>query len=397
MGRKGFRHLQYSNTESLNDLYDSEYPSPPWQTAHWQGGFQFPNNDGDTISFQAIHFIYFYIDMHIMTGNGKWLTLAEGFTDHIISVSDKNRLDLTITPLTTPATAYFQAPYPFQVDGTKCSGWSSFDGNQGSGRQRIQILQDGQICGALASWADYVLSNQPALSAYETHANSVFAYIADVLNEHNNSWRYNQVSSSPDMTVQGNWYYPERISGTNNVSTTVLAFNHSAGACQAALLYHKHFTDAELLNKCEKFMEFTRDPLCRQEIDSHYYWPYTMETVGTSEDLNHGSYTFSFFQVAHENNYLNFTNSELTKYANSALNAWLGGKVGLVAEKFDGTGSIPSGEAFDPAHFGWLCDFNPTLYKMLRDLTGGYEVTDKPRGFRAASNLLRYQQSGIIN
>jgi hypothetical protein len=144
-------------------------------------------------------------------------------------------------------------------------------------------------------------------------------------------------------------------------------------------------------------MEFTRDPLCRQEIDNYYYWPYTMETVGSSEDLNHGSYTFSFFQVAHENNYLSFTNSELTKYANSALNAWIEGKVGLVAEKFDGSGVIPSGEAFDPAHFSWLCDFNSNLYKMLRDLTGGYEVTDKPRGFRAASNLLRYAQSDVIN
>lgn len=395
MSKKGFAHFRYQTVESLVSDYNASYPSAPYTLP------VYANNEEDAFSFGLIHFLYYYVDMYHLTNDSSWVSLACDTIDHIINnndVSRASRSEITITPLQNPYVAgnYYQAPYPYAVNGTPVEGWSSFDGNGGTGLLRTQILQDGQITGAIAAVADLILDNPVTLSSFVARANSYFAHIKLVIDSHNNSWRYNKVSSNPAMTVEGNWYYPERLNGTNSVYSTILAFNHSAGACQAMLLYDKYFTDSEYVNKVNNFLYFTRQSICRQELGEGYYWPYTIENISVSEDLNHGSYTFIFFYYAYINGYGSFTVDELTRYCKSSLNAWLEGKVGSVAEKFDGGGTMPVGEAFDPAHFSWLIQFDTDLFKMVRDLTATNYISNYPRTYRAYSSMFRFKPSGII-
>lgn len=384
--RGAIAHLQWHRWEDLELAYDTEYPTAPY--------LLYNNNETNQFSFTLNNWVYFYVEMHRMSGLNKWLDLAIDTCQHFIDNNDEARLargDFVLNGPTPGVDRYFQAPYPFTMNATPVPGWSSSDG---APSLRVQILQDGQIIGAMAYFADYALDNN--LTSYTTDANIFFAHIKLVLDSHNNSWRSGQVSTSPPITVEGNWYYPERINGDNAVYSTILPFNHSAGACQAALLYHKHFTNADYLDKATEFMGFTRSN--RTESGGAYDWPYTVEDYSLTEDLNHGSYSFLFFMSAKINGYLAITDAELAKYANATVNAWQGSKVGDLSERFDGTGSIPAGEAFDPSHFVDIAKYNSTVYKITSEAHAvrSKENDNYGRMFRGASVLLRYNQLGSL-
>ena len=379
--------LQWHRWQELELHYDNTYPNAPYLSR--------ANNDDNKFSFELDGWVYFYIDMHRMSGDTRWITLAVNTCQHFIDNNDEARVargDFILTGSTVGVDRYWQAPYPYTTNGTPVPGWSSNNASAGL-PLRVQILIDGQIIGAMASLAGYILDQN--ITASITDANTFFAHIKRVLDSHNNSWRDDRVSTSPPMTVQGSWYYPERVSGLDQVFSAILAFNHLAGACNAAILYHKHFTDAGLLDKATRFMAFTRSN--RVDTGDMYQWAYTVETAG-SEDLNHGSYSFTFFMSAKINSLLSFTEEELTKYANATVNAWVGTKVGDLAEKFDGTGVMPVGEIFDPASFVDLAKYNTTLLKIV---TEAHAVNSKSQSnygkmMRGAAAILRYNQIGSL-
>lgn len=393
MARKGFAHIRYRNAEDLGNAYLAAFPQPPYTLSTYQ------NNDANKFSFGLQQFVYFYVDMWYLTQDNAWIGLACDTCDYMISKCDSQRVldgEITITALNNPslATDYYQAPYPYQINGTPVPGWSSQDGS--GGKQRVQILSDGQIIGAMAVLADCILDHSQDLSAYTAKANTYMAKVAQVLESHNNSWVYNKVSAQPDMTVPGSYYYPA-MDGGNYTYTYILAFNHSCGALQAGLLYDKHVGNAEYVNKAEAFMTFMRTDLARQEVGERYFWPYVIENPAVSEDLNHGAYEFQLFKVAYDNNYLNISVDELTRYAKSAVNAWLdNGLVGQAAERFDGTGLLPDAETFDPSQYVWLSAFEPDLFKMCRDLVGTYHLDLYANVYSAYSRILRYKPDGII-
>lgn len=378
-------HLQWHRWEDLEAQYDDEHPTAPY--------LAYTDNELSKFSFDINHWLYFYVEMHRLSDDTKWLDLAEDTCQYFIDNNDVARLargDFVLNGATPGVDRYWQAPYSFTNDAEPVPGWSGADG---APSLRVQILQDGQIIGAMAYYADYILDNN--LTAYTTNANAFFAHVKLVIDSHERSWRDDKVSTSPPITVEGAWYYPERINGDDTVFSEILPFNHAAGACQALLLYHKHFTDLDYLDKAERFMEFTRSN--RAESNNMFQWNYSVETAG-SEDLNHGSYTFQFFMTAAANGYLDFTSAELSKYANSAVNGWQGTSVGDLSEFFDGQGTIPAGEVFDPSHFVDIAKYNSLVFKITKE---AHAVNSKSqpaysRMFRGAATLLRYQTQGSL-
>ena len=377
-------HLEWNRWEDLEASYDNYNSTAPY--------LDYPNNEDDDFSFALNNWLYFYVDMHRLSADTKWLDLAEDTCQWIIDNNDVARFargDFILSGSNRGVDRYYQAPYPYQADGVPVPGWSSANFAPGL---RCQILIDGQVIGAMSYYADYILSNN--IAAYETKANSFFAHIKLVIDSHNNSWRYDKVITNPPMTVKGAWY-GANTGGGNSTWSSAIAYNHCVGALQAGLLYHKHFTDAEYLNKAEKFIEYMRDT--RVDLDDGYFWKYIVS--GTkSEDINHGSYTYNFFMLAAVNGYLSFTTDELTRYANSLLKGWQGTKVGDMSERFDGTGDMPKSEGFDPAHLIDFVEYAPSIYKMTLEAhaTRSKDYGNYGRMFRGAAALLRYRQSGSL-
>ena len=384
--RGAIAHLQWHRWEDLESSYDSEYPTAPY--------LNYVDNELSQFSFTVNHWLYFYVEMHRMSGATRWLELGRDTCQHMIDNNDVARVgrgDFVLNGSTVGVDRYWQAPYPYTTDATPVPGWSS---NDGAPSLRVQILQDGQIIGAMAYFTDYILSEN--LTSYIANANAFFTHIKLVLDSHENSWRSDLVSINPPVTVQGNWYYPEKVNGDNSVSSNILAFNHSAGACQAALLYHKHLTDTALLDKATRFMAFTRSN--RVDAGAMFEWEYSVEGSYSSEDLNHGSYSFMFFMIAKINGYISVDDAELTKYANATINAWQGVKIGDLAEKFDGSGDIIDSEAFDPSHYVDMAKYNKTMYRVVAEAHAvrSKDQRNYSRMFRGAATMLRYNQLGSL-
>lgn len=383
--RGAIAHLQWNRWEDIEISYDILKPVAPHVPV--------TDNHNNVFSFTLNNWVYFYVEMYRLSTSTRWLDLAEDACLHFIANNDEARFargDIVLSGSTLGVDRYWQAPYPYTNDGVPVPGWSSSDGCPGL---RVQILQDGQILGAMANYADYILSNN--ITAYVANANIIFAHIKLVIDSHENSWRNDKVSTSQGITLKGNWYYPDRIDGSNYVYSGILAYNHCAGAAQAALLYHKHFTNADYLDKAERFMDFIRTT--RTDLGDMYFWKYIVSAT-KSEDVNHGSYTLTFFMAAVIGGYLSFTEEELTKYAGALVNTWQGTKVGDMSEKFDGTGVMPDGEAFDGSHLADFTDYNPDVYKVVQE---AHATRSKDYGFygrmyRGAATLLRYKQVGSL-
>lgn len=270
--------------------------------------------------------------------------------------------------------------------------------------RRNQVLTDGQIIAAISAVVDVILDNQGVLGSYVSIANDYLDKIKLNITERDLNYVRNRADADPDISPDGIWYYTNRFNTSIGLlDDQILAFNHCAGISQACLIYYKHriVSDTviaqEFYDKANDFMEFTRTPRAREVLsDARYWWAYkVLNNNEVSEDLNHGSYTFAFFEVAYKNGYLNFTNNELTRYANSAVHAWRNSnQVGDVAERFDGTGSvseIPDGEIYSIGTFTWLSEFNPDIFRMSRDLMGAREVSyfdNYGYFYSAASNML---------
>lgn len=410
--RKGFGHVSGLSYNQLESDYEIKYPTAP--------NVQSPNvtNENEAFSFNWNMFVYFYIDMHKLSPSkdSKWVDLAVGMCDHFLSYSDDQRVsrgELAILPRTDPIgeNQYYQAQQPYLFDEGDfiegAPGWSSFDLN--STNLSVQILQDGQVLGALSYCADYILSNN--LNDYTVKANDYLTKVKQVIDSHDWSWRYGKVAGAPSgYLVAGNWWYPNR---SGSIQSGTLPFNHCAGAMQSMLVYNKHIPSPEYINKFNAFMEFVRKDdggefFSRRLIGERFWFPYNARTNTRYEDLNHGSYNFTMYKVAVENNQGGFTSEELKRYANSALNAWQNtGKVGVVGERFgvvDVTSpyeNIPLAEAFDPLHFAWLNTYSDenSIFKMLRDLAAvnnNNSSASDSRRFRGLASLLLSKPENIL-
>lgn len=381
-------HLPWHTYDAIKAQYETEYPTAPYLLA------QYANNQSNYYSFNLHYIVYFYVDMHSLSGDTSWLDLAVLTVDHMLDNTDEmrdSRGEITIVPYVEGSETvgmYYQAPYPLKINGIPSKGWSSTDGVPATvptGTIRNQALQDGQILGCFAYFADYVLQNN--LTAYAAKANEYLDYCKVIIDMHEPSWRedFTKYISGTPYLVQGAYSYPA-VSGGDITNSSPLAYNHMGGMLTAALVYHHHRTEPVYLQMAEKFIGFLRD--YREDVDDRYFFKYVL-TGSTSEDINHGSYYLTpLLMFAYNNGYASVDNTEMTGYANSLVYAWLNTAVGDVAERFDGTGIIPLGEAFNVGQMSGLGQFNSDVYNMARDLTAISFIGNYPSQYFCYSQIL---------
>lgn len=378
---KGRSHMLYNSYESIRDLYYQYFTNfKPYEDV----GFE--DNEGDRFSFTLQNYIYFYIEMHKLSSSQEWLTLIEGTCDHILDNTDERRVekgDITLTPLEDPATDtnYFQAPYPYQLNGTPVPGWSSFDGSPRP-RLRVQVLQDGQVIGALCEAAMYIIENNLTVTA--GFADKLLSHSRRVIDSHDRSYRYNTVVDG--FPVAGTYKYPERILGEDSVYGNPLPYNHCAAMLKAALICNKYQPNTEYMSKAQSFIDFTRSQ--RIQIGDRFEWTYSLTTPEKQEDINHGSYTLGLFFTAYKLGYLGVTSLELDRYANSIVNANKWPRVSEAHERVDATGDMPTAETFDAGKLAYLGEINKKLLYFGRDLASTNYIIKYAGHFRAIATLL---------
>lgn len=388
---KGLAHLKWSTADNLEAYYDS-YNSVvhPYQTG------AYANNEGDNFSFGLNNILYFYIDMHVIQGKSRWLDLIIDTCNHILDQTDAKRSDrgeITITPLQDPYVAgnYYQAPFPLARDGIPSQGWSSFDGS--GSYLRNQVLQDGQIIGAMATVCDYFESN--GINGYDAVISAMWAHIKVVIDQHLPSSRTDKVKDG--YIVPWSMYYPERTTGADSVFSSPVAYNHCGGYLKACALYHKHFNEPSFIPYIEGFMQFLRET--RTEVGNGYNFRY-LYTGTNAEDLNHLSYTLPFIKECLDQGLAEVTETEVRRYANTVVATWRKEDIGNADERVDGTSAdeiqgLPQGEKSNVGQMAYLGYLNPEIYKMGRDLTATAVINNYHSMYYGLSSLIRYASGNI--
>lgn len=378
---KGRSHMKYNSYESIRDLYYQYYTNfKPYEDTGYD------NNESDNFSFGLQNYLYFYIEMHKLSMSDEWVTLIEETCNHILDNTDERRvekLEIALTPLQEPAldTNYYQAPFPHQRDGIPIPGWSSFDGSPRP-RLRAQVLQDGQIIGALCSVAYYLIEEK--VSYTDGFSESLLDHSRRVIDSHANSYRYG--STVDGGFVAGTYKYPERINGADSVYGNPVPYNHCGGITKAQLICNHYESNPEYLNKAQAFVDFTRDT--RTDLGDRYEWLYTFYDKDKPEDINHGSYSLSMMYQAYLLSELGVSAEEMTKYANSIIHANKWPRVSEAYEKVNATGDMPTGETFDIGKMAYLKEFNRDIAYLGRDLASTNYITKYPAHFRAIATLL---------
>ena len=378
---KGKSHLNYNSYQSIKGLYYQYFTNiKPFEDSG------FDNNESDKFSFSLQNYLYFYIEMHKLSGSSEWITLIEETCNHILDNTDERRvekLEIVLTPVQDPPldTNYFQAPFPYQRDGIPIPGWSSFDGSPRP-RLRAQVLQDGQIIGAMCTAAHYIISNGVTSTAGFT--DSVLSHSRRVIDSHDHSYKY--ASTVASTFIAGTYKYPERFLGEDSVYGSPVPYNHCGAMTKATLICHHYENNQDYLDKAQKFMDFTRDT--RVEDGDKYFWNYAFTTTTIPEDFNHGSYSLDMMLMAYELGYLGMTKDELTKYANTVASCNKWPRVSEAFEKIDLSGDLPTGETFDIGNMAYLSEFNANVLTIGRDLSSTNYIAKYPSHFRSVATLL---------
>lgn len=377
---KGDAHLPYNTYESIRDLYYSYYSNvAPYQES------KYDNNDEDKYSFNLNDFIYFYIDMHKLSGSIEWLDLINESCLKILDNTDEKRVargELVITPLTDPIsdTNYYQAPFPYQRDGIPVPGWSSFNGVS-ERLSRCQVLIDGQILGAICEAAKYIKNNE--YTQYETLADDILSLSRRVLESHNNSWEYN--FEKYGIIIKGSYKYPNR-GGADQTYSHPLAYNHSAAFLKAMIICDEFESNPEYINKVQAFLDFTADT--RQDLGDRWWWPYALYAPDGAEDINHGSYSLDFLYFAYKDGRFGLSREDMLKYSNAVMMGQRWPRVAEANEKIDGSGDMPGGEIFDVGKMAYLGEFNKGVIEFGKRLTATNFVSRYPAYFRSVASIL---------
>ncbi len=380
---RGTCHLEHKSYAELESLYETSYAGGhPYELS------TYANNEGDFFSFKLNAFITFYINMHKMSSDDKWLVTLKATMEHILNNTDaerEGRGEITLTALEDPAVAtnYYQAPYPYMLNGTPVPGWSSFDGSSG-GRLRTQVLQDGLVLSALCRAAYYIKEN--SLSTYYTIADTALAHARVVITSHDNSFREDMTANGD--TVRGSYLYP-KTDGTTSLNSKPLAYNHSAGMFIAIAICNHYVADAANMDKLDRFLDFTRTTRVEHQFDTggRYEWAYLHFTQANKEDLNHGSYSLIMFQWLNKLAVGNVTDAEMLQYTNSVLYT-RGRYITENAEDVDGAGTLSTSDKFNVGEMSYLHEYNSDMLNMARNLTAQGYIANYALYYSGVSELL---------
>ncbi len=373
--------MKYNSYDAIKALYYQYFTNfKPFEDSGYS------NNESDKFSFGLNNYLYFYIEMHKLSGSSEWLTLIEETCNHILDNTDERRVEkgeITLTPLEDPQvdTNYFQAPYPYLLNGTPVSGWSSFDGSP-QPRLRVQCLQDGQVVAALCSVAYYIKEN--LLPETAGFSDGLLSHSRRVIESHNRSYRFNSVVDG--VTVAGTYKYPNRLTGEDGVFGDPLPYNHNAGMLKAAMICNYYSPNQDYLDKAEGFIQFLRDT--REEIDGRFEWLYSFTVAGKAEDINHGSYTIDMLLTAKDLSLFNVTDEELIKYSKSFVHVNKWPRVSEAYEKVDATGDMPVAETFCMGTIARLGLLNKDFLYIARDLSSTNYVVKYHLHYLAVAALL---------
>lgn len=375
--------------ESLTYLYSKSFPSWPWLRPIYK------NNDQDRFSFDLVDFLYFYTDMHTVSGDRIWLSLASALCEHILGATDESRFargEIKLDGNVDGVDRYYQAPSGFKFGKLPVPGWSSGNGLPSSLRLRAQVLTDGQIIGGLAYFADYVLSH--GIAECSKIAFSVFRHCSRVFRSHDSSWRTSFCYGDRCFPDCGSWFYPSIVKN-GELYSSPLAFNHAAGAMSAAILLGKHSPEFsnEANEKSRAFLRFFRE--CLTRIDDRYVWPYSIQNPQRIEDINHGSYSLMFLIVAHNSGLSGVTRDELRRFARSFIFACSRTASGAPRYFIDGReGDASPADAICVAHLSYLGRIDPEFLAVATRIALQYRgiFLSYGRMLRGLASVLREQQ-----
>jgi len=103
--RGAIAHLQWHRWQDLESAYDTEYPTAPY--------LLYSDNETNQFSFTLNNWVYFYVEMHRMSTDDRWLVLARDTCQHFIDNNDEQRFargDFTLNGSTPGVDMYWQYP-----------------------------------------------------------------------------------------------------------------------------------------------------------------------------------------------------------------------------------------------------------------------------------------------
>lgn len=317
-----------------------------------------------TFAFTGLSWFNFYIDMHTLSGDNKWIDRIIETVDFMLTKTDEALLasgELT-------ETNYLQAPRDVMALPAAQGhiGWSLLF----NGGRTVQLLEDSVICKNIMTAVDYILSND--LPVDKAKMDSYIDKCIAVLKTHDSEWRYNRYDgSNGTIPVQGSYYYTNR-ENTDALYSNPLGFNHTAGACEAMHYLCKYRELPEFKRKQVAFLDWFLDNLT--ESGAGYTWYYGLDKnggplTGNVEDVNHSTYQMTFLEKCYEDGLI--SDEVMTRFANTVFN-FLGES--SVSHYVDGTevGDEGDGVSMQRGYIDIAKRFNPYAFKLITTYLNSY-------------------------
>ena len=324
---------------------------------------------GKEFAFQTNSWLNFYVDMHKMTGNQKWINYIEETIDYMFDHTDHEIY------LAGYLTDYTQAPKAVMEASPRTGhiGWSIWEDDQYGVGRRVEVLEDGNICKHIMKCVDYFVEFGVTFS--QAKIDSWIDGVVDVIQSHNSEFVQDRYSG-----MGGIWYYTQRFSPYGLYSQSV-PWNHAGIFCSAMHSVHKYRTDATMVTQKRAMADIYVDHF--DEVGDHYEWPYGYNTSSPLtyrqlQDVNHSTYDIGFVSDMWLEGYVSDT------VMNKVLNTVpVFATATSCSHDIDGTGSDDGGDrtGLYDGYFYAAKSLQPAVYELI--ITNLVDYYDK--GFGAGS------------
>ena len=362
-------NFYFSSVAEIDTYFHNKY-------TYGYAGLPLTNQEyyGEDFAYTQKNWLTFYIDMHKLTGDQKWVDYAEATIDFMFSRTDNklyNRGELTGLP-------YHQAPQSVMeadIAGNQTGhiGWSR---TYGQGR-RVQILEDGGISKYIMKFVDYILANN--ITFDNNKLNGWIDSCVAIIKSHDSEFVVDRYAGdSSKITIAGAYYYTSFTNPASLYSPPV-AFNHNANAASAMYLITKYRTEPDFTEKQHLIADFIISQF--KEVGDHYSWYYGANQYGKAltgvlEDVNHSAWDIDFIADMYESGYID---ESVMNRILQTVPVFL--TKTTTAHYIDGSGSDDGGDRIEMYRDGYLLtskELNSNVYNLI--LTNLFNYLNKSTG-----------------